>query len=118
MKKSCYLKTYVRFLLKNKYFTIVNVLGFSISLMFVIIIIIYSIQEYSIDKFQDKADRIYIVGNEKIPATGAAIAYKLKDRYPEIEKVCPLVTNNFNAIPVSVIDQKINAKLMFADSTF
>lgn len=118
MNPLCNLKVYYRYLLKNKLYTIINILGLSISLMFIIVITIYVIQEFSIDKFQTKAERIYIVGSEQMPATGAAIAYKLKDRYPEIEKVCPSVINNFNVMPVSTPDQKLSAKLMFTDSTF
>jgi putative ABC transport system permease protein len=104
--------------LKNKIYTSITIGGLSVSLMFIIIITVYTIQEFSTDTFQDKAERIYIIGSEQMPATGAAIAYKLKDRYPEIEKVCPSVINNFNVIPVSTRNQKLNAKLMFTDSTF
>ncbi|MDR1160939.1 MAG: FtsX-like permease family protein [Tannerellaceae bacterium] len=112
------LKTDYRRLLKNKLYTSITIGGLSVSLMFIIIIAVYTIQEFSTDRFQEKAERIYIIGSEQMPATGAAIAYKLKDRYPEIENVCPSVINNFNVIPVSTVNQKLNAKLMFTDSTF
>ena len=76
-------------------------------------------QELSTDKFQTKAERIFIVGSEEYPGTGAAIAYKLKERYPEIEKVCPVVIfDPTSSTPVSVADRKLNASVMFADSTF
>ena len=51
-------------------------------------------------------------------ATGAAIPYKIKERYPEVEKVCPVVADNSSNIVVVSGDRKLKANVMFADSTF
>lgn len=51
-------------------------------------------------------------------ATGAAIPYKIKERYPEVEKVCPVVAGNSSDIVVVSGDRKLKANVMFADSTF
>ena len=118
MKNIYNLKSFYTHLLKNKLYTSIEIFGFSISLIFVFFIAIYTVQELSTDKFQTKADRIFIVGNEDRPTTAAAIAYKLKERYPEIEKVCPVVASGSASAPVSVADRKLSASLMFADSTF
>ena len=119
MKNIYNLKSFYTHLLKNKLYTSIEIFGFSVSLIFVFFIAIYTVQELSTDKFQTKAERIFIVGNEDRPTSGAAIAYKLKERYPEIEKVCPVVIYDpTSSTPVSAADRKLSASILFADSTF
>ena len=84
-------KTYLKFLSRNKGYTAIDLFGLSVSLMFVLVIAVYVWQELSTDQFQEKKERIYVVGNEEGPYLGAAIPYMIKERYPEIEKVCPMV---------------------------
>lgn len=111
------LKAYLKFLGKNKGYTAIDLFGLSVSLMFVLLIAVYTWQELSTDQFQEKKERIYFIGNENYSATGAAIAYRLKDRYPEIEKVCPMVIGLTQA-PMESEGVKLNTEIMFADSTF
>ena len=66
-------KTYLKFLDRNRTYTAIELFGLSISLLFVILIGIYVWQELSVDRFHEKRDRIYIIGSENTPATGAAI---------------------------------------------
>ena len=70
-------KSFLKFLGMNKAYTLIDVFGLSVSLMFVLLIAVYTVQEMSTDKFHTKADRIYLVGNENWMATGAAIPYKI-----------------------------------------
>ena len=110
-------KSFFKFLERNKSYTLINVGGLSVSLMFVLLIAVYTVQELSMDQFHENKDRIYIVGSEECAATGAAIAYKIKDRYPEVEKVCPVVSSGEKLV-VKVGDQKWRGEFLFADSTF
>lgn len=112
------LKSFLKFLSRNKTYTAINVFGLSVSLMFVLLIAVYTVQELSTDRFQEKAERIYLIGNEKYPTVSPAIAYRLKERYPEIEKICPTVPNNFDDMSVVSGEKKMNADLFFVDSTF
>ena len=57
------LKSFLKFLSRNKLYTVINVVGLSVSLMFVILIGIYVVQELSVDQFQQDGDRIYILGD-------------------------------------------------------
>ena len=66
-------KSFFKFLGRNKAYTLIDVFGLSVSLMFVLLIAVYTVQEMSTDKFHTKADRIYLVGNENWMATGAAM---------------------------------------------
>lgn len=112
------LKSFFKFLGRNKAYTCIDVFGLSISLMFVLLIAVYTVQELSTDRQHTKADRIYVVGGDGWMGTGAAIPYKIKERYPEVEKACPVVPNNFSGSKVVSGDRKMKADLMFADSTF
>ena len=82
------LKTYFHFLSHNKLFTCVNVLGLSISLMFVLLIANMTIRQFSIDAQVKDADRISLLANEFFEGGHYNLGDKLQSRYPEIEDWC------------------------------
>ncbi|MFD0793940.1 ABC transporter permease [Mucilaginibacter litoreus] len=95
-----YIKTAYRSLIKNKAFTIINVLGLAMGLCICMLIVFYVIDELSYDRYNTKADRIYRVNNDvkfagqtrsfaEAPAPLAATF--IKD-FPEVEKVVRLRT--------------------------
>ena len=110
-------KTYMKFLSRNKGYTAIDLFGLSVSLMFVLFIAVYTWQELSTDKFQEKADRIYWLGSEETVGTCGAVPYALKERYPEIEKVCPLVISGIS-VPAETEGRRVTGKTIFADTTF
>ncbi|SEF39833.1 ABC transporter permease [Parabacteroides chinchillae] len=113
------LKAFAKFMSHNKAYTAIDIFGLSVSLMFVLLIAVYTVQEISTDSRHTKANRIYLVGNENWIESGAAMSYKIKDRYPEVEKVCPVMCSAAGEkTKVVSEDKKLNADLMFADSTF
>ncbi len=111
-------KSFFKFLGRNKAYTLIDVFGLSVSLMFVLLIALYTTQELSTDKQHTKADRIYLVGNEGYMGTGAAIPYKLKERYPEVEKVCPVILGQADRSLTVSGDKRLLSRLSFVDSTF
>ena len=111
-------KSFFKFLSKNKAYTAIDVFGLSVSLMFVILIAVYTVQELSTDNFQKDGDRIYILANEGSAGTALPIAYRLQNRYPEIEKVCPMVLENIGNFKVQYGDKKFSAERACVDSTF
>ena len=56
------MKSYFVFLSRNKGYTLINFFGLSVSLMFVMLIGLYTWQEKSIDKQVANADRIEVLG--------------------------------------------------------
>ena len=58
------MRTYFKFLSRNKLYTFVTVFGFSVSLMFVILLGFYVQGELSVDNFHSKGDRIYMLRSE------------------------------------------------------
>lgn len=117
------LKSYFTFLSRNKAYTLVNVLGLSLSMMFVILIGIYAWQEYHVNKQYPKADRIFAYayqmansGETHLSSGGHwRLQEHFKARYPEIESSCAFYIEqrskyNFN-------DEHRNYSTMFTDST-
>lgn len=111
------LKSFIKFLSRNKAYTAIDIFGLSVSLMFVILIGVYTLQELSTDRFQEKADRIYVLGSEDAFGMAYRLGERIQDRYPEIEKVCHFISGWENT-PTIIQDKKISSDLLFADSTF
>lgn len=112
------IKSFLKFLSRNKAYTAIDVFGLSVSLMFVILIAVYTVQELSVDKFHKDVDRIYVLANDKGPGTALPIAYRLQERYPEIEQVCPVITNSVWNQIVKSNDKKLTARIIPVDSCF
>lgn len=112
------IKSFLKFLSRNKGYTAIDVFGLSVSLMFVILIAVYVERELNIDKQQANYDRIVAVGNEDFLESAVPVSYWLEERYPEIEKVCPVITDQGKSKQIFYGDKKLTADLVYADSTF
>jgi putative ABC transport system permease protein len=88
-----YIKTAYRSLIKNKGFTVLNVLGLSLGLASCLLIILYVVDELSYDRYNTKADRIYRVNedlklgenNVHYAVCMPPLAKTLKSDFPYIE---------------------------------
>lgn len=110
------LRTYFKFLSKNKLYSFVSIFGFSLSLMFVILLSLYAKQEMSVDNFHEKKDRIYLMSHEYSASFGNPVAQFVKDHCPEVESYVRVLSR-----PVAVggkESDKSRSKALFADSTF
>lgn len=110
-------KSFFKFLGKNKGYTAIDIFGLSVSLMFVILIAVYTVQELSVDKDQKKADRVYALGSEETIGSHWKLKNHLMLRYPEIEEIAPVVSS-FQDQPVEIKDETMKAGLLFADTSF
>ncbi|MDR1407589.1 MAG: ABC transporter permease [Tannerella sp.] len=112
------MKSFFRFLDRNRFYTFINVFGLSVSLMFVILIAVYTSQELSVDDFQQKAGRIYIFASEDGPGSAYRLSQRLQERYPEIETACAVLSSKKTIPVVMTDDRRIKADLTLAESTF
>ena len=80
------MKTYLKFLSRNKLFTLIEAIGLSVSLAFVIIAFCYVMEQRAVTKENPDRERIYAVGGENM-----INSYGMKDiidgKLPEIECV-------------------------------
>lgn len=116
--------SFLKFLNRNKVYTVINVFGLAVSLMFVILIFVYAWQEFTVDKYHADRDRIYVeydIGADGVkgPGDGLPVAYWLQERFPDIEAVCPVVTTQFHdGKLVGWHDEWVFAKMSCAESNF
>ena len=57
------MKSYFRFLSRNKLYTFINIAGLVVSLMFIILMGDYTWRQFSIDSWHKNADRICLTGS-------------------------------------------------------
>ncbi len=87
-----YLKTALRNLVRNKFYSIINIIGLSIGIAVFIMIFSFVWLERSFDRFHSKADQIYRIIQTKrvfekeeiVGATGFGLVPALKEEFPEI----------------------------------
>ncbi|MEJ1241156.1 ABC transporter permease [Chryseolinea sp. T2] len=125
-----YLKIALRSLLKQRAYTIINVLGLSVGIASCLLITLFVLDEFSFDRFHAKADRIYKVWLErKYPnhiTNYAIIPHSYADAiardFPEVEATVRLAGPN--ETQVSYIDERQERKqfeeefVLAADSNF
>jgi len=119
-----YLKVALRYLLRNKGYTAINIFGLAMGITCCILIMLFVRSEWSYDKLHGKSDRIYrawvvehyddqddIVDiTTPLPLAGA-----LQSSFAEIESTCRVF--NLNSL-VKTGDQSFSEDLRMVDSSF
>ena len=120
-----YFKIAWRNLLKNKAFSVINILGLSIGISVCFIIMLYVQDELSYDRFNKKADSMYRIAFKAVMNGGKInesnvmppVAAALKNDYPEVEDVTRL---NEGGKPKIIYNNKTfkGDRLALVDSNF
>ncbi len=110
------LKTFYKHFTKNKLFGAITILGFSFSLMFVILLGTYIHKEYSVDDFHTNKDRIFRLTHDDYSIYAPPFGQLLKTNYPEIECYTRVFERENTASVKS--DEKYNMDFLMVDSTF
>lgn len=122
------IKAFLVFLSRNKGYTAINILGLSLSMMFVILIGVYTWQEFHVNTQFPKADRILVYGlnmcQDSVTRCYSGGNWRLQQhfraRYPEIESSTAI----YGGKGFFEVDFWVNGKTflhfptMFVDSTF
>ena len=82
------MKSYFRFLSRNKLYTFINIAGLVVSLMFIILISDYTWRQYSIDSWHKNADRIYLMGSGEDFFMWPQAAEGIRQLCPDVEQTC------------------------------
>lgn len=109
-------KSFVKSLVNNKLYTIVTLVGFTISLTFVILLSFYIKNELTVNSLQKNGHRIYRLINENAAEFAPPIGLYLQNKFPEIESYTRILENK------GILHTQDNVKVKFnylaADSTF
>ena len=113
------MKSFLRFLRRNPYYTVINILGLSVALMFVILIGDYTWRQFSTDSSQPNKDRIVLMGRSGDYMSWPEESWKIGRMYPEIENTCCVVSQagTIRSDKESFRDVDGNP-MMLVDSTF
>lgn len=111
------MNSFLNFLKRNKLYALINLLGLTISMAFVLLLAVYVQRQLSTDAFQKNADRIYVVTNEESVNMGYWLDKHLRGQFPEIEK-STCVANVSNASEFKVDGETIYGKTVAVDSCF
>jgi putative ABC transport system permease protein len=126
-----YILLFVRNLQRQKLFSVINLLGLTVSIASTLIIYLYVAHEFSYDSFHPNIDRLYRVNqtfiwaqdaNGQFSRTGPGVAHAIKEELPEVEMVSSFHTPG--DFIVSYVTQKGDViafeenKILAADSNF
>ncbi|MFH1120519.1 MAG: ABC transporter permease [Bacteroidota bacterium] len=121
---SNYIKSAMRNFSRNKFYSLLNILGFSVGLTATFFILLYINDELGFDKHFSNYDRIYrlegdfTINNkhDRFAVSSSAIAPALKIEFPEIDKFCRFASND-NAVMKFREKEFYEKTIYFADST-
>ncbi|TDQ18496.1 putative ABC transport system permease protein [Algoriphagus boseongensis] len=92
-----YLKIAWRNLLRNRSFSLINILGLAVSMSVCLLIIMIGVDQYSFDSYHSKGDRVYRIHTTEyqqnigeVASSALPLAEKLKNDYPIIEEAAVL----------------------------
>ena len=126
-----YLVLFIRNLKRQKLFSIINLLGLTVSIASTLLIYLYVHHEFSFDRFHHDVDRIYRVNqtfiwgensNAQFSSTGPGVAYALKNELAEAELITSIHTpGNFIISYTSPSGEVVSfeeSKVLAADTNF
>lgn len=111
------MNSFVNFLKRNKLYALINLLGLTVSMAFVLLLAVYVQRQLSTDAFQKNADRIYVITNEESVNMGYWLDKHLRGQFPEIEK-STCVANVSNASEYKIDGETVYGKTIAVDSCF
>ena len=114
------MKSYLRFLSRNKLYTAIMAVGMSIALAFVLLIGTYVWQQFEASRNVTDYERIYSVARQqndnKFLGVHLSSAGRIKENIPEIEGVCRFY--NTTDTPVQIEERQVYAKIISVDKDF
>src|SRR6185295_6605695 len=97
-----YFKIALRYLMRYKTYTIINILGLAVGVTCCVLIMLFVRSEFSYDRFNTKADRMYRVWQEEKfqgqdfvnTFTSIPMGPAMKSSFPEVEEMCRIYQTN------------------------
>lgn len=113
-----HINSFIKFLSKRKLYTVINLFGLAVSLMFVILIADYAVQMLDVDRYYPRSKDIYVLGKENGYSSNYVNSAAIAEMIPEIEKKCSIIDYEANVYSKADDNTKNETAILFADSTF
>ena len=109
------MKSYLKFLSRNKLYTVIEFVGLSVALAFVIISVCYAVQQYAVTRENPDRERIYAVGTKSF-SNGYGMKDLIGDKLPEVESVTHFFYNKNHILKVG--DEASVSNFLYCDREF
>lgn len=109
------MNSYLKFLSRHRWFTFINIVGLCLSMAFLLLLGDLIYRQTSVENYQTRGDRTFVMGNEQYMMSNFRVGQKLKDRFPEIEDWCSV--SGFG-ITFSINGQEAPTKMLVAAPNF
>ena len=109
------MKSYLKFLSRNKLYTAIEAVGLVISIAFVILIGNYVWQQYGIAHENPIGDRVYAVGNDQYVALSWWDKAEFDAKIPEAEAVCRVSSRD---MVITIGESKVQGIMIQVDPEF
>lgn len=114
------MKSFFRFLKRNPLYTVINIVGLAVALMFVILIGDYSLRQFIVDANQPNKERIVLLSDPSSLYSWPEISHEIGDSYPEIDKTCCIISTSGKICVDSerFFEDGEHPSMLLVDSTF
>ena len=109
------MKSYLKFLSRHRLFTTINIVGLCLSMAFLLLLGDLIYRQTTVENYQTRGDRTFVVGNEMSMMSNFRVGQKLKDRFPEVEDWCSMAGYNMT---FNIGGQKADTKVLVTGSNF
>ena len=109
------MKSYLKFLGRHRLFTFINIVGLCLSMAFLLLLGDLIYRQTSVENYQTRAGRTFVVGNEMCMMSNFRVGQRLKDRFPEVEDWCSMAGY---PMTFSIRGQEVGTKVLVTGSNF
>ena len=109
------MSSYIKFLSRNKLYTVIEAIGLIISIAFVILIGNYVYQQYSVAYGNPYRNRVYAVGNQDYLSLSWWDKAVFEDKLPEAETVARISGSDYDGYITFGNEQPVSAVITEAD---
>ena len=109
------MKGYFRFLSRHRLFTFINIVGLCLSMAFLLLLGDLIYRQTTVENYQTRADRTFVVGNEMCMMSNFRVGERLKERFPEVEDWCSMAGYGMR---FSIDGQKVETKVLVTGQNF
>ena len=109
------MKSYFRFLSRHWLFTFINIVGLCLSMAFLLLLGDLIYRQTSVENYQTRADRTFVVGNEMCMMSNFHVGERLKERFPEVEDWCSMAGYGMT---FNIGGQKADTKVLVTGQNF
>ena len=109
------MNSYLKFLSRHRLFTFINIVGLCLSMAFLLLLGDLIYRQTTVENYQTRADRTFVLGNEMCMMSNFRVGERLKDRFPEVGDWCSIAGYNMT---FNIGGQKADTKVLVAGSNF